>query len=63
MPIEVVELVVKATINEFGAEQQGQAPSAAPMDGQGQEQISERERIVQEAVDIVLEILRQERER
>lgn len=61
MPIEIIELTVRATVSETRAE--GQMTAGSQSDGKSQEQISDRESIVREAVDKVLDILHRKEER
>ena len=61
MPIEIVELTIKATITEN--ERDPASDSSAPRDQNLSEESGEKDLIIQEAVDKVLEILRREYER
>ncbi|MGB6152069.1 MAG: DUF5908 family protein [Pricia sp.] len=60
MPIQVKELVIRATVDENSGSENSPAPEASPesaLDGKN------RERLIRQCVDEVLEILRLQNER
>jgi len=58
MPVEILEIVVRANIQEPGA-----APAATPEAGNGEEDNFKRQQLIEEAVEQMLEMLRRKEER
>jgi hypothetical protein len=58
MPVEILEIIVRANVQE-----QGTAASAAPGDNVHEEDNFNRQQIIEECVEQVLEILHRKEER
>jgi hypothetical protein len=58
MPVEILEIVVRANIHEPGA-----TPAATPELQNGEEDNFKRQQLIEEAVEQMLEVLRRREER
>lgn len=58
MPVEILEIVVRANVQE-----QGNTPAATPASGNTTDSGTDRQQLIEECVEQVLEILRHQTER
>jgi hypothetical protein len=59
MPIQIKELIIRATVDENAG--QGSSPTSSP-GSSGTDKEKEKERLIRECVDEVLEVLRMQNE-